>query len=123
MRADPWVTHVLDLMRPWAPVTARTMFGGYGLKREGVNFALVADDMLYLKVDAQTQAQFAACGSAPFVYESKGRSVALSYWRAPEECLESPTAMQVWCEWAWQAALRAARPSSTHRRRSARMKS
>lgn len=110
-------------MRPWAPVTARAMFGGYGLKREGINFAIVADETLYFKVDAQTQPQFEASGSVPFVYESKGRSVALSYWRASAECLESPTSMQVWCEWAWQAALRAASPPPTHRRRSARMKS
>ncbi len=95
-------------MRPWAPVTARAMFGGYGLKREGTNFAIVADDTLYLKVDVQTQAQFVAAGAQPFTYASKGRRVTLSYWSAPPECLESPLAMSPWCELAWCAARRAA---------------
>ncbi len=98
------------------------MFGGYGLKRDGTHFAIVVDDVLYLKADTLTQAQFEANGLKPFVYESKGRTVRLSYWQAPEECLESPAVMRTWCELAWHAALRTAQ-HPTQRRRSARMKS
>ena len=127
-RAAPsdFVAHALDLMRAWARVDARAMFGGWGLYRDGRMLALVADEVLYLKVDAQTAARFAAAGSAPFVYSGKSRTITMSYWRAPEECLETPAAMHAWCELAWSAVLRAPAPrkkASAQRRRSARTKS
>jgi DNA transformation protein len=84
------------------------MFGGYGLYRDGLMFALIAYDVLYLKADPQSQPQFERAGSAPFVYDGKGKPMTMSYWRAPEDCLESPAAMRNWCALAWAAALRAA---------------
>jgi DNA transformation protein len=103
-----FVDHLVDLMAPWARVTPRAMFGGYGLYRDGLMFALIAYDELYLKADKQSQPQFERAGSAPFVYDGKGKPMTMSYWRAPEECLESSAAMRDWCALAWAAALRAA---------------
>jgi DNA transformation protein and related proteins len=102
-----FVTHVLELMHPWAPVTARRMFGGHGLYRDGLMFALEADDTLYVKVDAGSASQFVACGCRPFVYTGGGRAVQMSYWTVPPECTESPAEMARWCDLGWQAALRA----------------
>jgi DNA transformation protein len=101
------IRHLLELMQPWAPVTARAMFGGHGLYRDSQMFALVANDTLYLKVDAQTQARFAAAGSTPFIYQSTNRRIEMSYWSAPTECLEEAAAMRDWCQLAYAAALRA----------------
>jgi DNA transformation protein len=83
------------------------MFGGHGLYRDGLMFALEAFDTLYLKVDAQTEPRFRAARCAPFVHEGKGRPVQMSYWTAPPECAESAAEMTRWCALAWQAALRA----------------
>jgi TfoX/Sxy family transcriptional regulator of competence genes len=44
-----FVEKVLDQMLP-LEVTARGMFGGYGLYFKGKNFALIGDDTLYIKV-------------------------------------------------------------------------
>ncbi len=44
-----FVAHVLELMRPTAQVTSRAMFGGHGLYADGVFFAILDDDTLYLK--------------------------------------------------------------------------
>jgi DNA transformation protein len=100
--------HLLELMQAWAPVTARAMFGGHGLYRDGRMFALVANDTLYLKVDADSQARFAAAVSMPFIYQSASRRIEMSYWSAPAECLEDVVAMRDWCQLAYAAALRAA---------------
>lgn len=102
-----FVTHLTELMRPWAQVTARRMFGGHGLYRDGLMFALVADEMLYLKIDAATRPTFAAAGCRPFVYDGKGKPIEMSYWSVPAECLESAAAMGPWCLLAYAAALRA----------------
>ncbi len=56
--------HVLDLLAPLGPVTARRMFGGFGITLDGVMFALIADDVLYLKVDDRTRPDYEAAGAA-----------------------------------------------------------
>ncbi|MFM8756387.1 MAG: TfoX/Sxy family protein [Limnohabitans sp.] len=40
---------ILETLRASRPVTARRMFGGYGLYHAGVMFALLADRQVYLK--------------------------------------------------------------------------
>ena len=83
------------------------MFGGHGLRIDGVFMALVAFERLYLKADATTRPQFEAAGCEAFVYEAKGRRVALGYWSAPPQALESPEDMRPWAHLALDAALRA----------------
>ena len=73
-----FVDNVLDLLGAWGGVAARKMFGGYGLYRQGLMFALVADDVLYFKVDDQNRAEFTAAGMGPFVYEGKSKPVSMS---------------------------------------------
>ena len=98
---------ILETLRAWRPVSARRMFGGHGVYHAGVMFALVADGQLYLKVDDESRRDFVAAGLGPFVYEAKGRRVALSYYRAPDAMLDEPEVAREWAERGWQAALRA----------------
>ena len=62
MRDEPeeFVIHLLDLLRRWAPVAARRMFGGYGLFRGGIMFGLVSDETLFFKTDAGNRDQYEA---------------------------------------------------------------
>ncbi len=116
-----FLAHVLELMQPWAPVAARRMFGGHGLYRDERMFALIVDDTLYLKTDAETRARFETAGSRPFIYENRraGRRVQTSYWSAPETCLEVPAEMAAWCALADTVARRkpAAAPRGRARKR------
>ncbi|MGC4123237.1 MAG: TfoX/Sxy family protein [Myxococcales bacterium] len=112
MPDSTFVTHVLDLVEPaLGPVQARAMMGGHLVFCAGVSVALLSDDRLYLKVDAQTQERFAHAGGEPFVYEHKGRSVQMSYWSPPDGALEDPEEMRPWALLALEAALRSARPA------------
>jgi DNA transformation protein and related proteins len=44
-----FVDYVLEQLSPLGGVRAKRMFGGHGVYLEGLFFALVADDTLYLK--------------------------------------------------------------------------
>lgn len=103
---NEFVEYIVELMAGWAMVSARKMFGGYGLYREGSIFALIASDQLYFKADERNQAQFESIGSSPFVYVSQTRTVQMSYWSAPDASLESAAEMSIWCQSAYAAALR-----------------
>ena len=72
---NEFTDYVVGLMADWAPVTARKMFGGYGLYREGLMFALIADDQLFFQADAGNEPQFEQGGSPPSVYISQSGRV------------------------------------------------
>ena len=106
-RSD-FVEHVVETMREFGAVTAKPMFGGFGLYHEGLFFALIAEDMLYLKVDDENRAEFEKGGLAPFVYVTKdGDRMVMSYHQAPAEALENPPMMVAWARSGYAAALRA----------------
>jgi DNA transformation protein len=104
---NEFVDYVVELAADWATVSARKMFGGYGLCREGLMFALIVEDELSFKTDTDNVAQFERAGSHPFVYQSQTRTVQMSYWSAPAASLDSPAVMRGWCQLAYAAALRA----------------
>lgn len=96
--------YVLDQLAGWWPVAAKAMFGGYGLYREGLMFAIIVGDTLYFKVDERTQPAYEKAGSEPFSYTAKGRLVRLSYWQVPVEILEDVEQLSVWSDEAYKVA-------------------
>lgn len=119
-----FVAHVIEMMRP-ARAAAKAMFGGHGVYVDGLFVAILVDDVLYLKCDAQSSGAFDALGLPPFVYTAKdGRAMTMSYRRAPDEALESGDEMQRWLRFALAAALakpkRAAKPAKSSAKRGRR---
>ena len=99
---------LIDQMAGFGPVTIRAMFGGAGIYRDGLMFALVDDEVLYFKVDETSRAEFEAENLLPFVYSVKGgKKIDTSYFRAPERCLEDVDEMARWCRVAFGVALKA----------------
>ncbi len=96
----------------FGPVRARRMFGGYGIYHDGLMFGLVADDVLYLKADAQSAEQFAEQGLQPFVYDRKGKNITMSYYLAPAEIFDAPDLARLWAVRAFEAALRGRKAKS-----------
>ena len=107
----------LELLASLGAVRARRMFGGWGLYAGDAFVALIADDQLYLRAQAQTAPSFAAAGCRPFVFQAKGRTMTLSYWCAPAEAMDSPALMEPWARLALQAALAARKAPAVRRSR------
>jgi len=105
---NDFVNHVLDLLETFGNVTARKMFGGYGIFRDGIMFGLVSEDTLYLKTDQQNRPDFEARDLPPFHYSREDRKVALSYYRVPAEAVEDAGTLSRWAEEAYAAAVRSA---------------
>jgi DNA transformation protein len=113
--ASGFVAYLLDLLVGEATAglgraSARAMFGGHGLYLGDLMVGLIADDVLYLKTDAQTRAEFEAAGARPFEFQMRTRAepVVLSYFEAPADALDDTEAMRHWLELAHGAAKRAA---------------
>jgi len=100
-----------DLFAQFRPVTVRRMFSGAGLYCDGVMFGLIVRDMIYLKADAASVADFKGEGSSPFTYtrgKKSGRPSehALPYWRLPDRLYDDPDELALWAERALAIAQR-----------------
>lgn len=97
-----------DLLTPLGAISTRRMFGGAAIYCGGQVFALVTDDVLYLKSDEATAVDFEAEGSEQFTYDTKdGRRVLTSYRRAPDRLLDEPDDLVEWARSALAASRRA----------------
>ena len=103
-----FASHVVNLMQSIGPVNAKFMFGGYGIFLERLMFGLIADSVLYLKADKDTENEFKAKGLEKFTYNKKGKEFKMSYYQAPDEVIEDGGEMRSWAAKAYSAALRAA---------------
>jgi DNA transformation protein and related proteins len=106
--SSEYVEYLHDVFARFGVVSVRRMFGGYGVYHDGLMFGLVADEVLYLKADAELVPRFEALGLPQFTYESRGRVSRMSYYQAPPEVLEDADAAAEWGGLAHAAALRAA---------------
>jgi DNA transformation protein and related proteins len=73
---------VLEQLNSVAPVTARRMFGGVGYYATGLCFAIAHEDLLYLRVDASSRADFEVEGMRAFAPLGPG-SRPMNYYTVP----------------------------------------
>jgi DNA transformation protein and related proteins len=99
-----WVLEQLGRVRP---VTSRRMFGALGVYADGIFFAIVDDDVLYLKVDDVSRPDYEAIGAGPF--KPGEQYPAMQYYPPPADALEDPERLRPWVENAIEAARRAKR--------------
>lgn len=91
-----YLTYVLDQFASFAKVTSRRMFGGVGLYADGLFFALIAEDTLYLKVDDSNRADYVQRGARAFQPFKDDPAYSMSYFRLPQEVLEDPDELRRW---------------------------
>lgn len=98
-----------EQLAPLGRITLRRMFGKTGLFCDGVMFAIVADDTLYVRVDDGNRATFAEAASfPPLNYTKGGRTIDLAFWRVPERLIDEPDELVDWARAALAAAHRVA---------------
>jgi len=92
-----FIDYVLDQLSKWGNVSAKRLFGGAGLYRDGKMFGIIADDVAYLKVDETNRGKFVSAGSAPFKPFPK-RPTILSFYEVPVEVLENSEELIEWAK-------------------------
>ena len=119
--SDGFAEFLREQLAPLGRVAMRRMFGKTGVFCNGLMFGMVTNDTLYFRVDDHNRAVFKEAESAPSLnYEKKGRTIDLSFWRAPDRLLDEPDELVTWARAALAAARRVAakRQRTTPRRKS-----
>jgi DNA transformation protein and related proteins len=110
----PFLAFVPELFEQMGPVAVRRMFGGAGIYAKGRMFALIVDDVIYLKVDDTLKERLRKAGSAgPFVWQPAsgpraGQDIAMSYWRLPDSAMDDADDATRWGKAALAVAVAAA---------------
>ncbi len=107
---NEFVAHIQDVLAPFGEgaeaLRIRRMFGGFGVFLGDTMFALIADDVLFFKIDDQTRADFENAGARPFTFTRGGKVRQMSYYTAPEGTIEDTETLYPWAERAIGAAKR-----------------
>jgi DNA transformation protein and related proteins len=109
---DPFHHFVADLFAPLGGVRIKRMFGGAGVYAQGVMFALLADDVIYLKTDAALRTALEAEGGEAFVWErpSDGKRMEMGYVSLPSAAMDEADDASTWGRRALSVALAAKKP-------------
>lgn len=100
-----------ELFEPLGGVSLRRMFGGLGIFKDGLMFAVVVDGTLCLKADETTVPDFEREGASQWRYQSGDRVVAMPYWQAPERLFDEPDEFAEWAGAAYAVAVRTKKPA------------
>ncbi len=93
MAVSPGFTeYVIDLLADFGPVEVRRMFGAAGVFRDDVMFAVIDEDVLYLKADDAFARELEEQGATRWVYSHRAqRSRRLpNNWSLPEGAADDP---------------------------------
>ena len=104
--SDAFKAFVLERFEELGDVMPRSMFGGVGLYRRGVFFAIMARDTLYLKVDDTNRRDYERAGMEPFRPYAH-RSGTMQYFAVPVSVLESASELASWARKSIAVAERA----------------
>jgi len=99
-----------DLFSGLGQISVKRMFGGAGLYSGKAMFALIVDDVIYLKSDDTLRASFEVEGCEAFSYETKaGKRGVMSFMQLPEAALDDPDLALDWARKSMVPAQAAAR--------------
>jgi DNA transformation protein len=116
MRSE-FVNYLLEQLAPLGDVTAKSMFGGWGIYHDGRMFALVAEETLYIKVDDANRADFEREGLQPFRYQRRENEVAsMSYYQPPSAAIDDRELLCAWGRKGVEAAARSARKKPSRKK-------
>lgn len=88
-----------DLFADLPGITSRPMFGGYGIYKNGIIFAIIINNTLYFKVGSTNKKDYESYSSEPFIYIApSGRKSVMPYWRLPDEILELREEIPKWVD-------------------------
>jgi DNA transformation protein len=103
--SEGYLTYVLDQLGCVGPVRFKRMFGGVGLYMHSLFFALIADDVLYFKVDDSNRVDYEAVGMGPFRPFAKKPNV-MQYYEVPADVLENTDSLREWAQKSLHVAQR-----------------
>ena len=95
--SESFKEYVVDQLAELGFVTVKKMFGGAGSYYDGLIFGLLADDVLYFKVDDSNKLDYERAGMKPF-QPFDHKPMVMSYYEVPVDILENRELLADWAK-------------------------
>lgn len=103
---NEFLDYLRELLADVPGLRMRAMFGGYGVYSDDLFFAVIDEDVIYMKADDENRETFIQAGGEAFTVTMKGKTGSMSYYSVPESALEDADEMMRWARLGMDAALR-----------------
>ncbi len=87
---------MLDQLADLHNITARAMFGGFGLYQRAKFFGIIHNGRLYFKVMMTTVSRYQEAGMKPF--RPNAKQTLKSFYEVPVDVIEDPEALTSWAK-------------------------
>jgi len=102
--SNDFLAYVLEQLEGLPRLRSKRMFGAVGLYSDDRFFALLDDNVLYLKVDDASRGDFVARGMDPFRPFKDKPDYSMSYYQVPADVLEDAELLVAWARKAVRVA-------------------
>ena len=114
--SDDFVAYVAEQLAPFTRVVSRRMFGGVGLYADGLFFGLIADDVLYFKVDDTNRSDYEQRGAKPFQPFPDKLEFSMNYFDISADILDDRDELILWARKSLAVALTASKKKKSVRK-------
>ena len=93
--SESYRDYIMDQLEPLGFITIKKMFGGAGIYYDGLIFGLLADDVLYFRVDDSNRLDYEEAGMGPFK-PFADKPMVMPYYEVPIDVLENREELYEW---------------------------
>ena len=111
--SEHYLAEVLECLAQVAPVSYKRVFSGVSIYHRGVQFALIAHDRLYFRVDDASAEPYRARGMRRLQPEA-ALSSARPFYEVPPAVLSTPSELLYWMRTAVEVAPNSAQQTVLH---------
>ena len=103
--SNEYLKFIRDQLAHWRPIMTKPMFGCTGLYAEGLMFGIIANEIIFLKVDQTNIDNYIKADSEPLKV-FKNNTIVPSFYNVPITILEDHNQLMLWAEEALQIQLK-----------------
>ena len=97
--SNEFIEYVMELLEPIAVMDGGKFFGGFGIKSNSIQFAMIMDNSLYFVVNDETRPKYEKLKKKPFSYQTKKGTVNVKrYYEVPEDLFDEPDDLIKWAK-------------------------
>jgi len=92
-----FIEYIMEILAPVAAIEGSKFFGGYGIKNNSTQFAMIMGNSLYFVVDDSTRNKYEKLDMKPFSYMTKsGIRLVKRYFEVPDDLFEDREKLLIW---------------------------
>ncbi|GKX54942.1 hypothetical protein SOASR030_10540 [Leminorella grimontii] len=100
-----YVKEIIAHFSDFGELSSQSMFGGYGICKDNVMFALVSEGKFYLRANSKLESTFINQGMEQYIYHKKGVPVFMKYYHVHQALWQNEERLRSFLSCAFVAAM------------------